>query len=62
MINKRSIAFQVFARRIITSFSVDKMFPLTNVNWFTKFRDLPLKVKKAPFCLKHMYSIFFAFR
>ena len=48
MIDNLSIAFQAFARGMLTSFSVDGMLLLRYINSSTKSRGLPLKMEMAP--------------
>ena len=50
-----SIAFYLFARRMLSSFSVDEMLLPRDVN----FKGFPLRVKIVP-RLKHMNSGLFA--
>ena len=56
MIDNLSLAFHAFTWHMLTSLSVDEM-----LNWFTNYRSLPFRVEMAHFCLKHMYSVLFAF-
>ena len=57
MIDNLSIAFHIFDRFMLTSLSVDEMLLPRYVNLSTDFSGLPLRVEKAPFCLKHMCSV-----
>ena len=61
IINNLSVVFHDFARRLLTSFSVDMILLLRYENWSTNFRDLQLTVNVAPFCLKHIYAVLFLF-
>ena len=61
MIDNLPIAFHAFARHLLTSLSVDEMLVPRYENLTTNFRGLPLTVKMAPFYLKHIYSVLFAF-
>ena len=60
-IDTRSIAFYVFTRCMPTALSVDEILLSRYVNLCTNFISLPTKVKMAPFLLKHMYNVLFAF-
>ena len=53
MIDNLSVAFQAFARHMLTSLSVDEMLPPTYVNSSTNFRGLSLRVEVAPFCYEN---------
>ena len=59
MIDNLPIAVYAFARWMVKSLSVDEMLLQKYVNWSTDFRSLPLKVKMAPSCLKHMNCVLF---
>ena len=50
MINHMSIAFHTFARRMLTSFSVDEMLLLKYANRSTNFRGFSLREKIVPSC------------
>ena len=53
-----SIAVHAFARRMLTSLSVDEMLLSRYVNRSTDFKGLPLKVEMAPFWL-NIYDLCF---
>ena len=59
MTDSLSIVIQSFTKHILTSLSVDEMLRYMNLSY--NFRGLPFRVKMAPFQLKHIYSILFAF-
>ena len=61
MIINRSIAVHTFAKHMLMLFSVDEILLPRYVNLSTNFRGLPLRIEIAPSCLKHMYSVLFAF-
>ena len=62
MIENSSIAFYTFDRRMLSSLSFNELLLLLiYVKWSTNLRSLSLKVEVAPFCLKHMNSVLFAF-
>ena len=46
---------------LLTSLLVEEILLLRYVNLSTNFIDQPLRVEMAPSCLKHMYSVLFAF-
>ena len=48
MIDSLSIALYAFAKRILTSLSVDETMLLTYVNLSTNFREPPFRVDMAP--------------
>ena len=56
VIDNLSIAVHTFARRVLTSLSVDKILLSRYANFSTNFRGLPLKVDRAPSLFKHMHS------
>ena len=58
MIDNLLIAVHAFARRILTPLSVYEMLLLRYVDWSSKFRGLPLWVRMAPSCLKHVNFYF----
>ena len=57
IINKLLIAVHAFARRILTSLSVDEILLSRYVNLSTNFRGLLFRAKMAPSHLKYMYSV-----
>ena len=61
MIENLSKSFHAFTKRMMISLSVDEMFLQRYMNISTDFSDLPLRVVMAPFCLKHVNSVLFAF-
>ena len=61
MIDNLPIQFHAVVSRMLTSLSVDEMLLLRYVNRSSNFRGLLLRVEIAPFCLKHIYSVLFAF-
>ena len=60
MIYNLSIASHAFARRMLTSLSVDEILLLRHVNWSTNSKGA-LEVKIAPSGSKHMDSVLYAF-
>ena len=63
IINSLSITAQAFARFILISLSVDERLLPRYMNSSTNFWEPSLRVEMTPFfLLKHIYSIFFAFK
>ena len=56
-----SKAVHAFPIHMLIPLSADEIFHSRHMNWSTNFRDLPLKVEMAPFCLKYMNSVLSAF-
>ena len=61
MINNKSIAFNTFEERMLTSFSIEEILLTININGSTNIRDFPLRMKMVSFCFNHVYSVLFAF-
>ena len=61
MIDNLSIAVHAFARRILSSFSVDETLLPRCVNLSTNFKCSQLTVEMVSFRLKLMYFVLFAF-
>ena len=61
MIGNLSMAGHAFTRHMLTSISIDKILLPEYMNGSTNFTGFLLRVEMAPFCLKHKYSVLFAF-
>ena len=61
MTNNLSIAACIFARHILTSLSVDETLLLRYMNLWTNFTCIPLRMKMAPYCLKHLCFVLWVF-
>ena len=62
MIENLLMAFQAFARHMLTFISVDEKFLPRYVNWTTNFKGLPFRVVMAAFYLKLMNSVLLTFK
>ena len=61
MIESLSMAVHAFARRILTSLSVDETLLPRYVNLSSNFRGMAFRVEMGTPRLKYMYSVLFTF-